>query len=180
MERIDGSTRTWTKRYAWIAGINALIAFGWIVPLFLDTRISRTIAGGSVGTWGMLGFLLWITVGVLGFAALAAMTYVLGNTVPGKLNDAVNWVHVGLMEVGTLGATLLLGIAGYIGGTALLAGASPGEVHQQIAFVVEPIPIVAILALLAAVGVVVGVLNHLAMLLADGARDRARTAPTRG
>lgn len=160
---------TWTRRFASVAGINALIAVGWIAPLFVDPRISRTIAGGSAGTWGVLGFLLWIVVGCLGFAAFAVMHQVTPHVTGQELSDGLAWANLVLLEVGALFATLLLGVAGYIGGTALLEGATPGQVHQRIAFVVEPVPWVALFAVVAALGVIAGVVNHLRAYLADGA-----------
>lgn len=151
----------WTRRFSLTAAINALIAIGWIVPLFVDPRISRTIAGGSVGTWGVLGFLLWVAVGCLGVAGFAVMYHLTPRVTGRTLHDGLAWANLGLLEVGALVTTTLLGVAGYIGGTALLGGASPGEVHQRIAFVVEPVPTVAIFAALAALGVLLGVVNHL-------------------
>lgn len=151
----------WTRRFSLLAAVNTVIAVGWVVPLFLDPRIPRTVAGGSVGTWGVLGFLLWITVGCLGFAAFAGMHYLTPRVTGRRLGDGLAWAHLSLMEVGTLVTTSLLGVAGYVGGTALLEGAGPAEVHQRIAFVVEPVPVVAIFALIAGIGVFLGVVNHL-------------------
>lgn len=144
-----------------MAGINALIAVGWLAPLFVDPRISRTIAGGSVGTWGVLGFLLWLAIGVLGITGFAVMHYITPKVTGETLSDELAWANLVLTEFGTILATLLLGVAGYIGGTALLEGASPGQVHQRIAFVVEPVPLVAVFAVIAGLGVVAGVANHL-------------------
>lgn len=166
----------WTRRFATIAGINALIAVGWLAPLFVDPRISRTIAGGSVGTWGVLGFLLWIVVGVLGFAGFAVLHYITPEVTGETLSENLAWANLVLTELGTLLATLMLGVAGYVGGTALLDGATPAEVHERISFVVEPVPLVAVFAILAGLGVVLGVANHLRAYFAaadDGAGQRS-------
>ena len=62
----------WAKRFAAMTFVNTIIAMAWMIfPLFIDQRISRTIAGGSAGTWGYLGFLLFSIVGVLGFAVFS-------------------------------------------------------------------------------------------------------------
>lgn len=169
----------WTRRFATIAGINALIAVGWLAPLFVDPRISRTIAGGSVGTWGVLGFLLWIAVGVLGFAGFAVMHYITPEVTGETLSDNLAWANLALTEIGAVFATLLLGVAGYIGGTALLEGAGPGEVHERIAFVVEPVPLVAVFAIIAGLGVIAGVTNHLRAYLAaaDGTTGQRSLVP---
>lgn len=159
---------TWTRRFATVAGINTLIAVGWIAPLFVDPRISRTIAGGSVGTWGVLGFELWLIVGCLGMAAFAVMHHITPMVTGQELSDGLSWTSLVLLELGALFATLLLGVAGYVGGTALLEGAGPGEVHRRIAFVVEPVPWVAVFAVVAGVGAVAGVANHLRAFFAEG------------
>jgi hypothetical protein len=157
----------WARRFGALALINALIAILWlIVPLFVDPRISRTVAGGSAGTWGYFGFLLFLTVGFAGFAGFAFLYHLVGAG-GGQVKRPLAWAHLALMEVGTLGATALLGLAGYIGGITILeetargtaASAIPGIVHGRIAFVVEPVPTVAIFAGLAGLGVLLGIIG---------------------
>lgn len=165
----SSSPEVWSKRLGAVALVNALIAIGWLLfPIVLDTRISRTIAGGSVGTWGFLGFLLFLIVGVLGFAAFASLYYIIPKTTGGKVNNILAWLHLVLLEIGTVAGTALLGYAGYVGGIIMLnetakgtaAKDIPGIVHAQINFVVQPI---GILALVASLGVLLGVI---ALLLA--------------
>jgi len=143
--------------------VNALVAIVWLLfPIAIDTRISRTIAGGSAGTWGFLGFLLFLIVGVLGFATFASLYYVIPKATGGTVNSILAWLHLMLLEIGTVAGTALLGYAGYIGGTTILdetakgtaAKDIPGIVHLKIGFLVQPI---GILALVAALGVLLGV-----------------------
>lgn len=161
------SSEIWAKRFGSVALVNALIGILWLVfPIFIDQRISRTIAGGSVGTWGYLGFLLFLIIGFAGFTGFAFLYYIIPRVTSGKINNLLSWLHMILMEVGTLGTTALLGIAGYIGGTTILEETAEGTaardipriVHSKIAFVVEPIPTVVIFASLAALGVLLGVI----------------------
>jgi hypothetical protein len=156
----------WAKRFGAVALVNALIAVLWlIVPLFVDARISRTIAGGSVGTWGYFGFILFVTIGFGGFAGFAFLYYIV-QAAGGRVVSALAWLHLALMEVGTLGATALLGFAGYLGGITILeetakgtaANQIPGIVHQRILFVIEPLPSVAIFAGIAGLGVLLGLI----------------------
>jgi hypothetical protein len=174
---------TWAKRFGAVALVNALIAVLWlIVPLFVDSRISRTIAGGSVGTWGYLGFVLFVTIGFGGFAGFAFLYYIV-QAVGGRVLGVLAWLHLALMEVGTLGATALLGFAGYLGGITILeetakgtaANQIPGIVHQRILFVIEPVPSVAIFAALAGLGALLGIIT----LFVGYRRQHApSTAPT--
>jgi cbb3-type cytochrome oxidase subunit 1 len=140
------------------------MAIVWLLfPIALDTRISRTIAGGSAGTWGFLGFLLFLIVGVLGFATFASLYYVIPKATGGTINNILAWLHLVLLEIGTVAGTGLLGYAGYIGGITILdetakgtaAKDIPGIVHLKIGFVVQP---VGMLALVAGLGVLLGVI----------------------
>jgi heme/copper-type cytochrome/quinol oxidase subunit 1 len=161
---MSSSPETWSKRFGTVALVNALIAIVWLLfPIALDARISRTIAGGSVGTWGFLGFLLFLIVGVLGFATFASLYYVIPKATGGTINNILAWLHLMLLEIGTVVGTGLLGYAGYIGGTTMLDEIAkgtaekdiPGIVHVKIGFVVQPI---GILALVAGLGVLLGVI----------------------
>jgi heme/copper-type cytochrome/quinol oxidase subunit 1 len=161
---MPSSPEIWSKRFGAVALVNALIAIVWLLfPIALDTRISRTIAGGSAGTWGFLGFLLFLIVGVLGFATFASLYYVIPKATGGTINNILAWLHLVLLEIGTVVGTGLLGYAGYIGGTTMLDEIAkgtaekdiPGIVHVKIGFVVQPI---GILALVAGLGVLLGVI----------------------
>lgn len=161
--------RTWARRFVVVAALNSLIAAGWLVPLFVDPRISRAIAAGSVGTWGLVGFLLWIVVGCLGFVGFGTVHYLTPRIGGGPIRPALAWANLVLTEIGAFAATTLLGIAGYVGGTTLLELTSRGvpqaeatrQVHAAIAWIAEPVPWVAVFAALAGLGVLLGVVNHL-------------------
>ena len=169
---------TWAKRFVTLSMINAILALIWLLfPLFYDTRISRTIAGGSVGTWGYIGFLGFIIVGCLGTATFGGLYYLVPKLTNGSINNLLSWLHMVLMEAGTLVTTGLLGAAGYIGGTTILdetarcntlsgtaktdcLGGVSRLVHERITpYVTEPIPYVAVFAGIAGVGVLLGVVN---------------------
>jgi len=159
----SSSPEIWSKRFGAVSLVNALIAIVWLLlPIALDTRISKTIAGGSAGTWGFLGFLLFLVVDVVGFATFAALYYVIPKATGGTVNNILAWLHLVLLEIGTVIGTGLLGYAGYIGGTTILdetakgtaAKDIPAIVHGKIGFVVQPI---GMLALVAALGVLLGV-----------------------
>ena len=161
---MSSSPEIWSKRFGAVALVNALMAIVWLLfPIALDTRISRTIAGGSAGTWGFLGFLLFLIVGVLGFATFASLYYVIPKATGGTINNILAWLHLVLLEIGTVAGTGLLGYAGYIGGTTILEETAkgtaakdiPGIVHLKIGFVVQPI---GMLALVAGLGVLLGVI----------------------
>ena len=105
---------------------------------------------------------MFLIVGVLGFATFASLYYVIPKATGGTVNSILAWLHLMLLEIGTVAGTALLGYAGYIGGTTILdetakgtaAKDIPGIVHLKIGFLVQPI---GILALVAALGVLLGV-----------------------
>ena len=107
--------------------------------------------------------MLFLIVGVLGFAAFASLYYIIPKTTGGKVNNVLAWLHLVLLEIGTVAGTALLGYAGYVGGIITLNETTKGTaakdisgiVHAQINFVVQPI---GILALVASLGVLLGVI----------------------
>ncbi len=161
----------WAKRFGLMALLNTVIALFWLIPPFLiDANIARTIAAGSVGTWGYLGFIAFCVAGVLGFVAAALGYYLAPRLGSGRINNSLAWLSLGLSEIGVVVASMLLGIAGYLGGTTLLKETAPGsgisygqavqDVHKTIApYTIEPLPWVAIFFGLAALGVFLGVIN---------------------
>lgn len=170
VDTVEGVSLKWSRRFGFVALLNTLIAILWVImPIFVDQRISRTIAGGSAGTWGYLGFLLFITIGFAGFAGFAFLYYIIPQASMKEPSNILSGLHLILMEIGTVGVSALLGLAGYIGGITILnetakgtaAREIPGIVHGRIAFVVEPIPTVAIFAGLAGLGVLLGVVSLL-------------------
>jgi heme/copper-type cytochrome/quinol oxidase subunit 1 len=178
---MSSSPESWSRRFGAVALVNALIAIVWLLfPIAIDSRISRTIAGGSAGTWGFLGFLLFIIVGVLGFATFASLYYIIPKATGGTVNSVLAWLHLALLEVGTLAGTALLGYAGYIGGTTILdetakgtaAKDIPGIVHGKISFVVEPI---SMFALVASLGVLLGVFGLFLMYWKSSREEDRRT-----
>jgi len=156
------SSETWAKRFGAIALVNALISIVWaIFPLFYDQNISRYIAGGSVGTWGYLGFLALIVGGFAGMVSMAFLYYIIPKTTGDSVNNILAWLNLVLLEVGILGLSTLLGLAGYIGGKMLFEKQSFSEIHKAIVWTVDwyGLPTVGIFLGLAALGALLGIIN---------------------
>lgn len=152
---------TWAKRFGAIALLNLLIAITWtLFPLFINRDIPRYIAGGSAGTWGYLGFLAILVGGFTGFAALASLYYMIPKATGGSVNNILSWLNLVLAEIGLLGLSTLLGLAGYIGGQLISQGRA-SEVHPAIVwFTVEPFPgPIPIFLGLAGLGAFLGIVN---------------------
>lgn len=165
----------WTRRFIGAAIIQGAIIVGLTVFLVLSQisllkpEVSRVIAAGGAGTWFTFGYLLYISVGVIGVAVSALFYYYLEKVVGtnysrSKIAKIMAWIHLLLMNIGTGTAMGLLMYVGYVGGAATLpenvggGGLNATQVHEIIGPFVVPIS-AAILVLLA--GVLAGGLGFL-------------------
>ena len=145
---------TWSTRFIKAAIVQGAIACGLTLFLVLGQgslikpEVSRIIAAGGAGTWFTFGFVMYIIVGVMGVAVSALFYHYLENVLHQRIRGkakALAWMHLVLMNVGTIAATGLLMYAGYIGGASMLPesvggnGFSAGEAHAVLAPFVEPI-----------------------------------------
>lgn len=162
----------WAKRFIGLAIVQGALALA-IMVIFLSLNLfgapgqqpSRIVAGGSVGTWLLVGFTGYLVVGVLA-VGLSALFYhylevVRGNRYTG-VNTGLAWAHLILLNVGAAGASWLMMLAGYTGGSHLLTSETPppavyGEVHALIEWTILPI---AIFIILGALGVLLGGLGY--------------------
>ena len=134
----------WSNRFIWAAIIQGLAATLATIPIVLPwikPAVSMVMAGGSAGTWFTVGYLSYVTVGVIA-VAVTALFYQhfevsLGKPYKGISNDLA-WIHLILMNVGVAAAAGLLMYGGYFGGAALLPvaegglGQTAGWVHVNI------------------------------------------------
>jgi hypothetical protein len=158
---IIATSNVWAKRFmaaAIIQGavIVALTAFLVLSQVsILKPEVSRVIASGGAGTWFTFGYLAYIVVGVIGVAVSSAFYHYLAGSFT-RVANALAWVHLVLMNVGTAAAAGMMMYAGYQGGAAMLPAAIGGrgfdaqQAHSIMAPFVEPIA-GSILAILASV-----------------------------
>ncbi len=161
---IASKSNTWARRFMAAAIIQGAIVVGLTVFLvlgqisILKPEVSRVIASGGAGTWFTFGYLSYILVGVIGVAVSSAFYHYLAGNFKRSAN-ALAWVHLILMNVGTSAAAGMMMYAGYQGGAAMLPTAIGGrgfdaqQAHSIMAPFVEPIA-GSILAIL--VGVIAG------------------------
>jgi hypothetical protein len=134
----------WSNRFIWAAIIQGLAATLLTVPIVLPwikPSVSQVIASGSAGTWFLVGYVMYITVGVVavGLTALFYHHFEVSLNKPYRgISNAFAWVHLVAMNVGAAAATFLLMYAGYFGERALMPVTSGGlamataAVHQTI------------------------------------------------
>jgi hypothetical protein len=125
----------------------------------IKPEVSRVMAAGGAGTWFTFGYVIFILVAVIGVAVSALFYYYLENALRQRIRGkaaALAWMHLILMNLGTLAATSLLMYAGYAGGASMLPesvggkGFDAGQAHNIMAPFVEPIS-AAILVIMAGI-----------------------------
>ncbi len=111
--------------------------------------LSRMIAGGSAGTWVLVGYSMYL---VGGFIALTAWSYLYSSY--GETNQGLSFIHLVLHNLGAI-APLLILTAGIQGGTLRLAG-TPELIHNAIVWAALPSEILIGLFI---IGSLIGVAN---------------------
>jgi hypothetical protein len=159
LNRPSGSI--WFGRFLWLALVNGALAVGWtafILWPWLTPSPLSVLDNGSAGTWLLIGYILFLVVGVLttGITAIFYffMEVILKRPYSG-LRGVLAYAHFIVTEVGVVGATFLLMYCGYIGGAALLqpyqggGGLSAYQVSVQILhYYVAPIFALVVIATL--------------------------------
>jgi hypothetical protein len=150
--------------------ITFLGGFGDQIGLF-PVSVSRVIAGGEAGTWFIMGYVMYIVVGVVAMA-VTSLFYFFIETVQGKTYTgpakAFAWIHLVLGNIGVGGAAILAMVGGYLGGAAMQPskfggmGWDTGQVHVNILqYYTEPI---AAFLLLALIGFLLGGIGYVLAL----------------
>ncbi|MEM1922601.1 MAG: hypothetical protein QXO86_02610 [Nitrososphaerota archaeon] len=137
----------WASRFIWAAIIQGALATVLTLYIvvgqvtFLKPEPSRVIAFGSAGMWFTMGYLTYLIIGVMGVAVTALFYQYIESTLGkpyGGLTDKLAWLHLVLMNVGVVGATWLMMLGGYLGGSAMLPpevggrGWNAGQVHVNV------------------------------------------------
>lgn len=152
------------------AFVTFLGAFGDQIGLY-PVAVSRVIASGEAGTWFVMGYVMYIVVGVVAMA-VTSLFYFFIETVQGKVYrgaaKALAWTHLLLSNVGVAGTAILAMVGGYLGGAAMQPtefggmAYTTGQVHVHILQFYEQ-PVAAFLAL-ALVGFAAGGLGYILAL----------------
>lgn len=148
----------WFKRFSYVALANAAIAVVWSIPVLIpQLQISRQIAGGSAGTWGFVGYSLFLTIGFASMMTWGVFYYLIPKALNKRIfSNKLAALHLVLSEVGLVFSAGLLSIAGYIGGTMQLAEAPYPEIHEALVVYIEPIGYFTIVLM---AGIILGIAN---------------------
>jgi hypothetical protein len=109
------------------------------------------MVGGGAGTWFLVGYLLFATVAVVGFAVISSLIFVIEAHELRKLNSGIMLVGFILLYVGSLVGCLLLGVAGASGGYEVVIQQSTVNATQNVlSSYVNPITAAAVAAVVGA------------------------------
>ncbi len=165
----------WANRFILAAVVQGALFVGLTAYLLYQgvygsPAASRIVAGGGAGTWLTVGYLGYMTLGVLAVAVTALFYRHIERDLGkpyGRLTGSLAWVHLFLMNIGVTVSTWLMMHAGYRGGAAALPtvvgglGWNFGQVHEQILQYYPPY-----IAAFMAVGLVGALVGGLGYLLA--------------
>ena len=144
--RVEGMSDKWPLRFLMASVIHGSAFAVWSALFLLDgigitLNLSKIIAGGGVGTWFTLGYLLYLITGFIGMAVIGALYYFISRLLKRPIySDKLALAHFALMNVAVVGAPLLLGYAGFAGGSLVIAQKT-NLVHTTVVGFVNPIGI---------------------------------------
>ncbi len=165
----------WANRFIIAAIIQSIFAAAWTIPVvdpYIKPSVAMVMAAGSAGTWFDVGYVLYVSLGVVG-VAVTGLVYQHFEVVRGKsfkgISNALAWLHLILLNVGVAAVSWLLMLAGYFGEADLMPvaeggkGLTQGQVH--VIYLSHFITPVGALVIVTVIGVIIGALALLTVNL---------------
>jgi len=142
--RIDPDRPLWYRRYRGAAYLSTLAALVWTVVMVLPfvpfSYLPPIVVGGGPGIWLVLGYVLFLLVGIGGFGCLSAFLTTVELVENRTISPRTMWPALILLSVGVVGSCLLLAVAGAVGGYASTYGTSSAQsIHDMLLPYVDPI-----------------------------------------
>ncbi len=143
---------SWHIRLKKAALLNAIIASIWTLIIVLPIEpfpiLLRIIVSGGPGVWFVLGYILFIIVGFCGFSGLSYIYYTNENE-GRRINGKLALMGFIMAYVGTIGATVMLAIAGTIGGYEYsIVHSSTEKIRRLLEPLVNPIRLLTIITIM--------------------------------
>lgn len=144
VKSVNGLSERWARRFMIASVIHGIGFAVWTALFLLDgigfqLNLSRIIAGGGVGTWFTVGYLLYLITGFVGMAVLGTLYYLTPRLFRRELySDKLALAHFALMNIAVVSATWMLGMVGFQGRSLGLAGRE-AEIHGAVVAYVVPI-----------------------------------------
>ncbi|MGC1133717.1 MAG: hypothetical protein WA941_12905 [Nitrososphaeraceae archaeon] len=174
MKREEGfeNYNPWTGRFMAAAIIQGAVITGLTIFLVLGQvsvikpEVSRVIAAGGAGNWFTFGYMMYISIGVVGVAVSSLFYHYLGKGkyIFGRATNVLAWTHLAMINTGITATAAMMMLAGYQGGASMLPptsggqGFDAGQAHEIMGPYVEPI---AVSILVLTVGIIAGGIGFL-------------------
>jgi hypothetical protein len=128
MSKIDPKKPLWYRRYRGAAYLSAMAAMVWtaaiVLPFAPFSYLPPIMVGGGPGIWFILGYTLFLVVGVGGFGALSGFLATVELHEGRSIDPRIMWPALILLSVGVVGTCFLLALAGAVGGYSSTYGTS--------------------------------------------------------
>jgi len=155
MRVIDNRGPVWYRRFRGVAYASALVAMVWtslmVLPFAPFSDVPPIIVGGGPGVWLIIGYLLFLAVGIGGFGAMASFLVAVELHEGRAVDSRIMWPAMILLSFGYAGSCLLLGVAGAVGGyESTFETASAKAIDDLLSPYVYPITALTLIAVVGA------------------------------
>jgi hypothetical protein len=145
----------WYRRYRGAAYAFALAALAWtaamVLPFAPFSDVPPIIVGGGAGVWLLVGYVLFVTVGIGGFGALTSFLVAVELHEKRTVDSRVMWPATIILIVGFVGSCVLLGAAGAVGGyDSTFQSASAHAIDDLLSPLVDPITVLVLITVVGA------------------------------
>lgn len=145
----------WYKRFRVAVYCYIVIGLAWTVLIVLPFRpfsyLPPIIVGGGPAFWFSLSYLLFLIIGLGGFGTIANLLYTIEEHENRPISTALMWPAFILLCMGFVASSILLAIAGAIGGYAsTIQGLTGTPIHNDLSPFVDPITITVLIAVVGA------------------------------
>jgi hypothetical protein len=149
--RLPAERVLWYTRFRTAAYMTVIGSMIWttliVLPFVPLSYLPPIMIGGGPGTWFLIGYVLYLTVGVGGFAALSAILFTIETYERRTLNGKIMLTGLTLLYLGVTGGCILLGIAGATGGYAItIQHATMNAARNLLSSYVNPITTASLIA----------------------------------
>lgn len=147
----------WYRIFRNAAYANAIVSVLWtillIIPFEPFTYLLVVVERGGPGTWFLVAYFLYIIVGSVGFAVISSLLYTIEVQEKRSISEKAMYLGFFLTYTGVLASSIMLGIAGALGGYAMYFADYPEQmIVGLLSSYVYPITATAFLA---AIGILI-------------------------
>lgn len=125
----------WYKRFRAAAYVNTFVWLAWTVAILLPfppfSYLQPIMVAGGAAVWFLVGYFLFVTVSVLGFAGISSFIFAIEIHEMRRLNPEIMLAGFVLLYAGTLVGCALLGFAGASGGYVVVIQQSTVNVTRS-------------------------------------------------